>query len=175
MSKPFHIKLELDMLEKNLGPSGSLLPIMWEENVEKCLIWPVLKGKVLNRKKCYFRSAQFRSAQSESAEPREHRQISWMVKCKIDTVWLTIRVDKQLFDDSLFTAYDESNLSGAHLTTGSASTITSKSWKQVSRQERRKTGNFREPPSITSIVEEKSRAASRSSNVLETPSSRSRH
>lgn len=79
--------------------------------------------------------------------------------------------DDQLFDDSLFTAYDESNLSGAHLTTGSASTITSKSWKQVSRQERRKTGNFREPPTITSIVEEKSRAASRSSNVLETPSS----
>ena len=51
----------------------------------------------------------------------------------------------QLFDNSIFTEYDESNLS-------SLSKKMSKSWRSQMRQERRKTGNFVEAPSISSMV-----------------------
>jgi len=54
----------------------------------------------------------------------------------------------QLFDDSIFTEYDASNLSSLAIT-GAA---TAKSWQQVAKQERRKTGNFVEAPSIASLV-----------------------
>ena len=56
----------------------------------------------------------------------------------------------QLFDDSIFTEYDASNLSS--LAIPGAAAATAKSWKQVAKQERRKTGNFVEAPSIASLV-----------------------
>lgn len=76
----------------------------------------------------------------------------------------------QLFDDSIFTEYDASNLS-------SIATTTSKSWQQVARQERRKTGNFVEAPSITSLVEQAASEAAEAAEaetttcVPETPAS----